>query len=254
MKAPENSFKRLLQQDRCLYGLWLSLADAYCAEISASAGFDWLLIDGEHAPNDIRSILAQLQAIASYDSHPIVRPVEGDVALIKQLLDIGAQTLLIPMVESAEQAQALVRATQYPPQGNRGVGAALGRASRWNKAASYHCEAEEHLCLLLQVESREGLDNLDAILAVEGYDGIFLGPADLAASVGHIGESGHPDVQSLIADALKRIRAAGKAAGILTTDKNLADVYISHGANFVGVGVDVLALTQGTAEILKQYQ
>ncbi|HYD68761.1 4-hydroxy-2-oxoheptanedioate aldolase [Azospirillum sp.] len=233
-----NVFKAALQAARPQYGLWLGLADGYCAEIAAGAGFDWLLIDGEHAPNDLRSVLAQLQAVAPYRSHPIVRPVTGDTAVIKQLLDIGAQTLLVPMVESAEQAAALVAATRYPPHGVRGVGSALARASRWNRRARYLHEADAEVCLLVQVESRRGLENLDAITAVEGVDGVFFGPADLAASLGHLGQPGHPEVRAAIEDGIARVAAAGKAPGVLATDEALARGYAAKGALFVGVGVD----------------
>lgn len=238
MDLPTNPFKRALRDGRAQFGLWLGLADPYGAEIAAGAGFDWLLIDGEHAPNDVRSILAQLQAVAAYPSHPIVRPVTGDTAVIKQMLDIGAQTLLVPMVETAEQAAALVAATRYPPHGVRGVGAALARASRWSAIPRYLDRAEEEICLLVQVESRRGLENLDAIASVEGVDGVFFGPADLSASLGLIGQPGHPEVTALIGDGITRVAAAGKAPGVLATDEALARGYAAKGALFVGVGVD----------------
>ena len=163
------------------------LADPVCAEICAGAGFDWLVIDGEHAPNDVRSVLAQLQAVAPYPVHPVVRPLSGDVNLIKQMLDIGAQTLLIPMVESAAQARQLVSAMRYPPEGIRGIGAALARAARWDRIPNYVHEANAQMCLLVQVETRKGLENLEAIAGVEGVDGVFIGPADLSAAMGHPG-------------------------------------------------------------------
>lgn len=174
MQMKTNTFKAALKSgERAQIGLWLGLADPICAEICAGAGFDWVLIDGEHAPNDVRSILAQLQAVAPHPVHPIVRPVSGDVQLIKQLLDIGAQTLLVPMVETAEQAKLLVSAMRYPPAGIRGVGAALARASQWNRVTDYLHLANDQMCLLVQVETRLGLDNLDAIARVEGVDGVF---------------------------------------------------------------------------------
>ncbi|MBC7209543.1 MAG: 2-keto-3-deoxy-L-rhamnonate aldolase, partial [Pseudomonas sp.] len=195
MDMPINTFKQRLRTGQAQIGLWLGLADPYCAELAANAGFDWLLLDGEHAPNDLRGLLGQLQAVAPYPAQPIVRPVIGDTALIKQLLDIGAQTLLVPMVESAEQARQLVRAMRYPPHGVRGVGSALARASRWNSLPGYLDQADEQMCLLVQVENREGLANLDAICAVEGVDGVFIGPADLSADMGHRGNPGHPEVR-----------------------------------------------------------
>jgi 4-hydroxy-2-oxoheptanedioate aldolase len=245
MDMPINTFKLRLQSGEAQIGLWLGLADAYCAELAANAGFDWLLIDGEHAPNDLRGMLGQLQAVAPYPSHPVIRPVIGDTALIKQVLDIGVQTLLVPMVESAEQAKKLVKAIHYPPNGVRGVGSALARASRWNSIPGYLDKADEQMCLLVQIENREGLSNLDAIAAVEGVDGVFIGPADLSASMGYRGNPGHPEVQAAIEDAILRIQKAGKAAGILSADQKLAKRYIELGAAFVAVGVDTTVLMRG---------
>ncbi|AOE65204.1 4-hydroxy-2-oxoheptanedioate aldolase [Pseudomonas corrugata] len=245
MDMPINTFKQRLKSGQAQIGLWLGLADAYCAELAANAGFDWLLIDGEHAPNDVRTLLGQLQAVAPYPGQPVIRPVIGDTALIKQVLDLGAQTLLVPMVESAGQARELVRAMHYPPSGIRGVGSALARASRWNSIPGYLDKADEQMCLLVQIESREGLANLDAIAAVEGVDGVFIGPADLSASMGFRGNPGHPDVQAAIEDAIARIRQAGKAAGILSADEKLARRYIELGAAFVAVGVDTTVLMRG---------
>ncbi|MDH0648544.1 4-hydroxy-2-oxoheptanedioate aldolase [Pseudomonas sp. GD03858] len=245
MDMPINTFKQRLRGGQAQIGLWLGLADPYCAELAANAGFDWLLLDGEHAPNDLRSLLGQLQAVAPYPAQPIVRPVIGDTALIKQLLDIGAQTLLVPMVESAEQARQLVRAVRYPPYGVRGVGSALARASRWNSIPGYLDLADEQVCLLVQIENREGLANLDEICAVEGVDGVFIGPADLSAAMGHRGNPGHPEVQAAIEGAIARIGRAGKAAGILSADETLARRYIELGAAFVAVGVDTTVLMRG---------
>ncbi|BBP59186.1 4-hydroxy-2-oxoheptanedioate aldolase [Pseudomonas sp. St316] len=245
MDMPINTFKQRLCSGEAQIGLWLGLADAYCAELAANAGFDWLLIDGEHAPNDLRTLLGQLQAVAPYSSQPVIRPVIGDTALIKQVLDIGVQTLLVPMVESADQARDLVRAIHYPPHGVRGVGSALARASRWNSIPGYLDKADEQMCLLVQIESREGLANLDEIAAVEGVDGVFIGPADLSASMGFRGNPGHPVVQAAIEDAIARIRQAGKAAGILSADEKLARRYIELGAAFVAVGVDTTVLMRG---------
>ncbi len=245
MDMPINTFKQRLRSGEAQIGLWLGLADAYCAELAANAGFDWLLIDGEHAPNDLRTLLGQLQAVAPYPSQPVIRPVIGATALIKQVLDIGVQTLLVPMVESADQARELVRAIHYPPHGVRGVGSALARASRWNSIPGYLDKADEQMCLLVQIESREGLANLDAIAAVDGVDGVFIGPADLSASMGFRGNPGHPDVQAAIEDAIARIRQAGKAAGILSADEKLARRYLELGAAFVAVGVDTTVLMRG---------
>jgi 4-hydroxy-2-oxoheptanedioate aldolase len=255
MQIKTNTFKAVLKSgERAQIGLWLGLVDPICAEICAGAGFDWLLIDGEHAPNDVRSILAQLQAVAPYPAHPIVRPVSGDVQLIKQLLDIGAQTLLVPMVESAEQAKLLVASMRYPPAGIRGVGAALARVSQWNRVANYLHEANDQMCLLVQVETRLGLENLDAIAAVEGVDGVFIGPSDLSAALGHLGKPGHADVQQAIEDAIRRIRASGRAAGILTTDEAQARRYLSLGCTFVAVGLDGNLLMKATEELARKFQ
>ncbi len=254
MDMPINTFKQRLQRGETQIGLWLGLADPYCAELAANAGFDWLLIDGEHAPNDLRSLLGQLQAIAPYPSQAVIRPVIGDTALIKQVLDIGAQTLLVPMVESADQAQALVRAMRYPPSGVRGVGSALARASRWNTIPGYLDHADAQMCLLVQIENREGLANLDAICAVEGVDGVFIGPADLSAAMGHRGNPGHPEVQAAIEDAIVRIRDAGKAAGILSADQTLARRYIELGAAFVAVGVDTTVLMRGLQALVGSFK
>jgi 4-hydroxy-2-oxoheptanedioate aldolase len=254
MQIKPNTFKAALKSgERPQIGLWLGLTDPICAEICAGAGFDWLLIDGEHAPNDVRSTLAQLQAVAPYPAHPIVRPVSGDVQLIKQLLDIGAQTLLVPMVESAEQAKLLVAAMRYPPAGIRGVGAALARASQWSRVTNYVHDANDEMCLLVQVETRLGLENLDAIAAVEGVDGVFIGPSDLSAALGHLGKPGHADVQQAIEDAIRRIRASGRAAGILTTDETQARRYLSLGCIFVAVGLDGNLLMRATQDLARKF-
>lgn len=254
MQLPRNRFRDALRAGRPQIGLWVGLADPYVAEALAGCGYDWLLIDGEHAPNDVRSMLAQLQAVAPYPVHPIVRPVQGEVALIKQILDIGAQTLLIPMVDSAAQASRLVAATRYPPQGIRGVGAALARASRWNQVEGYLQQADAEMCVLAQVETSTGLQNLQAIAAVEGVDGVFFGPADLSASMGHLGNPGHPEVQRAILDGIATVRAAGKAPGILATDPALAKRYLEAGALFVAVGLDTGLLVRGASELLRQFR
>ena len=216
------------------------MADPYMAEVSASTGFDWLLIDGEHAPNDFRSTLTALQSVAAHKTQPVVRLLHGDTALIKQLLDIGAKNLLVPMVDTPEQAQRLVSATRYPPLGIRGVGSAVGRASQWSARSDYLDIADEEVCLLVQVETVTALANLEAICAVDGVDGVFIGPADLAASMGYRGRPGHPEVQAAIEAAMRTIKASGKAAGTLTSDATLAKRYLELGCTFVAVGVDVL--------------
>ncbi len=254
MNISKNNFKAALKGNAPQIGLWLAMAHSYAAEICAGAGFDWLVVDGEHAPNDIRSILTQLQALAPYPVHPIVRPPVGDVHLIKQLLDIGAQTLLIPMVESAAQARSLASAMQYPPLGVRGVGSAIARSSRWQAMATYLDEADAEICLLTQIETRAGLQNLEAIAAVDGVDGLFIGPSDLSASLGHRGNPMHPEVQSAIADAIGRIRKAGKAAGILSTTEEVSRKYISLGCNFIAVGADTMLLADGARDLAAKFR
>lgn len=248
-----NSFKAALAARRPQVGLWLSMADPYLAEVSATAGFDWLLIDGEHAPNDLRSTLGALQAVAPYPAHAVVRVVSGEVHLVKQLLDIGAQTLLVPMVDTPEQATALVQAMRYPPLGIRGVGSAVGRVSRWSARTDYLDVADSEVCLLVQAETVTALNNLDAICAVDGVDGVFIGPADLAASMGHRGKPGHPEVQAAIEQAMKTIVASGKAAGTLTSDPTLARRYLALGCTFVATGVDVLLFANAARKLAADF-
>ncbi|MBK5914847.1 aldolase/citrate lyase family protein [Rhodocyclus purpureus] len=254
MDMPHNRFKTDLLAGKTLYGLWLGLGETFSAEICAGAGFDWLLIDAEHGPNDLRSILAQLQAVAPYPSQAVVRPSQGDHVLIKQLLETGIQTLLIPMVESAEQADGLVRAMRYPPAGIRGVGAALARASRWGRVQDYSTQANDQMCLLVQVETRTGLDNLEEILAVDGVDGIFFGAADLAASFGYLGETNHPLIVEAIEQGLRKVSQAGKQGGVLCGEKALIERYHAAGARFIAVGVDALLLAAATTALRNEYK
>ncbi len=249
-----NHFKRALQEKRPQIGLWLGLCSSYSAELLAGAGFDWLLIDGEHAPNNVQTVLGQLQAVAPYPSQPVVRPPWNDAVIIKQLLDVGAQTLLIPMIQNAEQARDAVRATRYPPHGVRGVGSALARASRWNRVPDYLQQADEQMCVLVQIETREAVKNLDAILQVEGVDGVFIGPADLSADMGFAGNPQHPEVQRTIDDAIAHIRAAGKAPGILMANKALAQRYLEAGALFVAVGVDTTLLARAAEALADEFK
>lgn len=249
----QNHFKQAISAGRTQVGLWQALASAYTTEICAGAGFDWLLIDGEHAPNDLRSVLAQLQAMSGSPTEPVVRLPVGDPVLIKQYLDIGARSLLIPMIESVAQAEAIVRATRYPPHGSRGVGSAIGRASQWNRTPDYLSRAQEGICLLLQIESMPGLHALDEIARLDGVDGIFIGPSDLAAALGHLGNPGHAAVQDAIIDAIGRIRAANKPAGILMADERLAHSYLALGTSFVAVGTDVTILARGAESLARSF-
>ncbi|WP_306113212.1 MULTISPECIES: HpcH/HpaI aldolase/citrate lyase family protein [unclassified Roseovarius] len=254
MPAPENTFKTALASGQMLYGCWAGFADAYAAEILTTAGFDWLVVDGEHAPNDLRTIMAQLQVIDGSGTAPIVRLPMGEPWLIKQVLDAGAQTLLIPLVESATQATELVRAMRYPPEGIRGSGAALARASRFSDIPDYIETANEQMCLLVQVETRAGLAALGDIAQVDGVDGIFIGPSDLAADMGYLGKSDHPEVQAAIKEALSDIRAAGKAAGILAVDHDTALTYRDWGAQFLAVGIDVVMLATAARATMARWR
>jgi len=239
MPAPHNPFKFALSQNNMQLGCWLGLAEPYLAEISGTAGFDWLVLDAEHAPNDLRSIVAQLQILERTGSHAVVRPPVGETWMIKQYLEAGAQTLLVPMVESAQQTIELVSAVTYPPNGTRGVGSALGRSSQFTAIPDYLTTAENEICLLVQVENRTGLAALDEILAVDGVDGVFIGPADLAADMGHIGKPGALEVKAAVLGAMERIVKAGKAAGILTTDTGLQKECAEIGARFIATEIDV---------------
>ncbi len=253
MELPPNTFKRALNEGRHQLGLWCSLPGAYAAEAVAGSGFDWLLFDTEHSPGDPLTVLAQLQAVAPYPVSAVVRPASNDAVLIKRFLDFGAQTLLIPYVQNAEEAKAAVAAMRYPPAGIRGV-SGVTRATRFGRVANYGKRAEEELCLLVQIETQEALDNLEAIASVDGVDGVFIGPADLAASLGHVGEPGHPSVTALIEKAIGRIRACGKPAGILTPDTAFAARCIELGTLFTAVGVDAAMLVKATDALARQFR
>lgn len=250
---PENRFKAALKAGRRQIGLWQSLASPISAELCATAGFDWLLFDGEHAPNDLPSLLTQLQAVNGYPVHPIARPPFGEVPLVKQYLDIGFTSLLIPLVDTAEHAARMVKAVRYPPAGIRGVGAGSARSSRWSAIDNYLRDADDQICLLVQAETRLALQNLDEIAATNGVDGVFIGPADLSAALGHRGDAGHPEVQTAIRDAVARILKAGKAAGILTSDEGQAQHYLDLGCTFVAVGTDVGVLARGVRGLAARF-
>jgi 4-hydroxy-2-oxoheptanedioate aldolase len=254
MPAPVNTFKQRLRDGERLIGCWLGFADGYAAELMGTAGFDWLVVDGEHAPNDIRSLRNQLVGLATSTSHPVVRVPVGEDWILKQVLDIGAQTVLVPMVESGAQAEALVRAVRYAPDGVRGMGAALARASAFSTVTDYVTTANDQICLLVQVETRAGIDALGDILAVEGVDGVFIGPADLSADMGFPGNAGAPEVHATIIDALARIRAAGKAPGILSTSDAVTESYRDAGAQFHAVAIDVLLLAKAAREMAAKWK
>ena len=253
MDLPRNEFKRALIEGRQQIGLWCTLPDPSLAELLAGCGYDWLLLDTEHSPADPITVLAQLQAVAPYPGTAVVRPASNDTVLIKRFLDVGAQTLLIPYVESAEEARRAVSAMRYPPAGVRGV-AGITRATRFGRVSDYTRRASEELCLLVQVETAAALSALEEIAAVDGVDGVFIGPADLAASLGHPGNPAHPDVKAAIEDAIARIQAAGKPAGILTTDEVFARRCMELGTRFTAVGVDLAVLIQASEALLGRFR
>ncbi|MEJ6021235.1 HpcH/HpaI aldolase family protein [Ramlibacter sp. PS4R-6] len=257
MKTPVNAFKKAIAEKRTQYGLWVSLLGPLSTEVCAAAGFDWLLLDAEHTPNDPMNLLQQAQVIAGYPGvNTIARLPMGHgfvgQALIKQYLDIGIQTLLVPMVDTAEQARELVRCMRYPPEGIRGMAGA--RASGWGRNANYAKEANREVCLLVQAETREGIENLDEIAAVDGVDGVFIGPSDLSASFGHVGDPWHPEMEKIIAESFKRIQKAGKAVGILTLDEKRAKEHVAMGANFIAVGTDSNLMVKGTTALVAAFK
>ncbi|MGI2033594.1 HpcH/HpaI aldolase family protein [Rhizobium panacihumi] len=248
----ENRFKAAIANGQRQIGLWLNTGEAVVADIVGRTGFDWLVIDGEHGPNDLRSIMRQLQVLDGLSVEPVVRPPVGSKWMIKQLLDIGARTLLIPMVNTPEEAAECVRSVRYPPHGDRGMGAIVARASRYGTVADYAAKASDEICLLVQVETREALENLDAIARTDGIDGVFIGPADLSADIGQPLKS--DAVLSAIDQAIETIVAAGKPAGILTFDEELNRRFIGKGASFVAVGADVTVLLTTLASLSSRYR
>jgi 4-hydroxy-2-oxoheptanedioate aldolase len=253
MMLPQNRFKRGLRDGRQQIGLWNSIPGPLVSELLATCGFDWVVIDTEHAVTDIPDTLGMMQAMAPYRTQAVVRPAANDPVLIKRLLDLGAQTLLIPYVQTADEARAAVAAIRYAPRGIRGV-AGLTRASVFGQVAGYHQRAEEELCLILQVETAEALARIPEIAAVDGVDGLFIGPADLAASMGHAGDLRHPDVVAAIEAGIRAIVAAGKPAGILTLDPVFAQSCIGWGTTFTAVGMDVALLAQGARALAARFR
>ena len=253
MNLPENPFKRALRAGKPQIGLWSSLSSNYTVEVIAGAGFDWILLDSEHSPADIENLLTQLQAAAPYPTHPVVRVPWNDMVTIKRTLDIGAQSLLVPYVSTKEEAKNAVSFTRYPPAGVRGV-AGTTRATRFGRVPEYAHRAHEEICVLVQVETQPALDNIEAICGIEGVDGVFIGPADLHASMGHAGEVANPKVKPLIDDAIRRIRKAGKAPGILTPNEADAKHWLECGALFVAVGSDVGILARGAEALAAKFK
>src|SRR5262245_40437607 len=253
MDLPENGFKRAIAAGRLQVGLGSSLCSNIGAEIVADAGFDWILFDSEHSPNEIPGLLSQLQAAARGTAAAVVRPAWNDAVLIKRVLDIGAQSILVPYVQNAEEARRAVAAVRYPPAGIRGVAAAT-RASRYGRVKDYLQNANGEICLLVQVETRAALDQLEEIAAVEGVDGVFIGPSDLSASFGHIGNPQHAEVQAALQQSVKRLQAAGKPAGILTLNEEEARRYIAWGYTFVAVGSDIGLLGRGADALVRTFK
>ena len=248
-----NPFKRAIKSGQLQVGLWSSLSSHVTVEVIAGSGFDWLLLDTEHSPNELPMVHGQLQAMVGGTAHPVVRPPWNDTVVIKRFLDIGVQSFLVPYVQDEAEARAAVAATRYPPKGVRGV-ATASRASRFGRVKDYFARAEEELCVIVQLESRRALDNMEAIAAVDGVDGLFIGPSDLAADLGHLGDPGHAEVQRAIEDAIRRIRACGKAAGFLTGDERLARRYIELGCLVAAVGADVGLLARGAEQLAGRFR
>jgi 4-hydroxy-2-oxoheptanedioate aldolase len=253
MDLQRNAFKHAIASGQLQIGLWCSLCSNITAEIVSHAGFDWLLLDTEHSPNEVPDVLSQLQAVQAGTASAIVRPAWNDMVLIKRYLDIGAQSLLIPFVQTAEEARAAVAATRYPPDGIRGI-TGSGRASRYGRVKDYLKNAAREICVLVQVETRSALDQIESIASVEGVDGVFIGPNDLSASFGHIGNWGHPEVQAALKDAVQRLKKIGKPAGILTPNEEEAKRFIEWGYTFVAVGADLGLLAKGADALAKRFK
>ncbi len=253
MDRLHNPFKQALKSGRLQIGLWHSLSSPIAVEILADAGFDWILIDTEHAPNELPMVLAELQAMSGGTAHAVVRPAWNDAVIIKRLLDVGAQSLLIPYVETEEEARRAVMSTRYPPEGFRGF-AGQARASRYGRIKGYHAAANAQICLLVQVETKRGLENLEAIARVEGVDGVFVGPGDLSAALGFLGQPAHPEVVKIIEDMIQRIKGAGSAPGILTGDAELVQRYIELGCLFAAVGSDIGLLARGADQLAAKFR
>jgi 4-hydroxy-2-oxoheptanedioate aldolase len=253
-EMPINRFKAGLGSGKTLYGAWLGIPDGSVAEIMAGAGFDWLVIDHEHGPYDLGDVMTSLRAIAPYDVAPIVRPVDDNPALLKRLCDIGAQSFIVPMIDTPEQAAAVASAVRYPPTGRRGLGTSMARAARWNTVPGYLARANDEMCVIVQAETVEALGNLGAISKTDGVDGVFIGPSDLSASMGHGGDVSHPAVVEAVSNGLETIRASGKHAGLLCLDETEVENYVGCGANFVGVGVDTLLVGNAARSLAARYK
>lgn len=252
-KLPRNAFIAGLESGETRFGCWLGIPDASVAEIMAGAGFDWLVIDHEHGPFELRDVMSHLQAMAAYSVAPIVRPVNGDPALLKKFCDIGAQSFIVPLVDTADEARDIVAAVKYPPAGRRGLGTSMARAARWNTVPDYLEMANAEMCVIVQAETVTAIDNLDAIANTDGVDGVFIGPSDLSASMGHGGNPSHPEVIDAVGKSLETIRAAGKHAGLLCLDETQVAHFEDRGANFIGVGVDTLIIGNAARKLAAKF-
>lgn len=253
MEMPSNQLKRALREGRPQVGMWCSLPHHITVEIIAGAGFDWLLLDTEHSPNEVPAVLNQLYAMSESQVSAVVRPAWNDLVLFKRFLDLGVQSFVVPWVQNAEEARRAVAATRYPPVGNRGVAVAI-RASRYGRIKEYVQHVHDELCLIIQLETRTALGNIESIAAVEGVDALFIGPSDLAADMGHIGNAAHPEVRGAIEDAIARIRLTGKAAGILAPIEADARHWLERGATFVGIGSDIGLLARQSEALAARFK
>lgn len=252
MKFKKNKFKRILKSGRFSIGLWNGIMDSYVAEIIAGAGYDWILIDGEHAPFELQDIIRHHQILSSYDVGIIVRPPNMDRAILKRLLDAGVQSFLIPMMETPEQAKELVQSVTYPPEGRRGVGTGLARAAQWNRVPDYFKKADKEICLIVQIETVQGMKNIEAIANTDGIDGLFIGPADLAASMGYLGSPSHKDIRKEVKRGMKIIKKSGKFAGTIALSTEIAQEYAKAGADFMGVGIDLQLVAKASSQQAKE--
>ena len=252
MQIPRNTFKDALRQGRAQIGLWVGLADANAAEALAGTGFDWLLLDGEHSPNDVTTFIPQLMALKDSASAPVVRPSWNDAVEIKRLLDAGFYNFLVPFVQTADDARRAVAATRYPPEGMRGVSVSQ-RSNRYGSVADYFAGINAQISVMVQIESRAGLEAAAAIAAVDGVDGVFVGPSDLAAAFGQLGNANHPSVQAAITAIFDAAKSAGKAIGILAPAEADARRYLALGATFVAVGSDLGVFRSATQQLRDRY-
>lgn len=253
MDLPKNHFKEAILQGNQQLGLWSSIRDPAMSEMLAGCGYDWIVLDCEHSPRDVQEVLHGLHAMSAYPVEPVVRVKSLDVAEIKKMLDIGAQTILVPYVQNGEEARLAAAAVTYPPAGLRGVAGGT-RANRFAAIPDYFTKAREEICLIVQIETRDAMNNLEEIATIDGIDAIFVGPADLAASLGHPGDLKHPDVKEAIVDTIHRVRAHGKPAGFLSSDPELLDLVFDAGSVFTAIDIDMTTLRRAVIARLSEYE